>query len=157
MKDYTSKPQKKVSRTNINEHKDSQTGTQVAMKLSRPSAKRNNNRITVQPKLELTQPGDQYEQEADRMADFIMRKQFDNAAMPSTTSVLPPVISRNTDTGSGVAIDTATEHGINASSGGGRALPDNLRSQMESGFGTDFSLPMATIFILIRGNIILIL
>ncbi len=109
------------------------------MKLSRPSAKHNNNRITVQPKLELTQPGDQYEQEADRMADFIMRKQFDNAVMPSTTSVLPPVISRNTDNSSGVAIDTATEHGINASRGGGQALPDNLRSQMESGFGTDFS------------------
>ncbi len=93
----------------------------------------------VQPKLELTQPGDRYEQEADRMADFVMRKQFDNAVMPSTTSVLLPVISRNMDTSSGVAIDTATENGINASRGGGQALPDSLRSQMESGFGADFS------------------
>ncbi len=46
------------------------------------------NQPIVQPKLELTQPGDRYEQEADRMADFVMRKQFDNAVMPSTTSFL---------------------------------------------------------------------
>lgn len=99
----------------------------------------------IQPKLELTTPGESYEQEADRMADFVMRKAFsgDNG-MPqehtSRTSALPPVISRQTDGfSSGLAIDSATESGINASRGGGQPLPDALRAKMESGFGTDFS------------------
>lgn len=99
----------------------------------------------IQPKLELTTPGESYEQEADRMADFVMRKAFsgDNG-MPqehtSRTSALPPIISRQTDGfSSGLAIDPATESGINASRGGGQPLPDALRAKMESGFGTDFS------------------
>ena len=40
----------------------------------------------VQPKLELTTPGDSYEREADRMADFVMRKAYRGlpTEMPST-------------------------------------------------------------------------
>lgn len=99
----------------------------------------------VQPKLELTTPGDSHEQEADRMADFVMRKAFSgNSGIPtehpSRTSALPPVISRQTDgVSSGIAIDSATENSINASRGGGQPLPDTLRTKMESGFGADFS------------------
>ena len=99
----------------------------------------------VQPKLELTTPGDSHEQEADRMADFVMRKAFSgNSGIPtehpSQTSALPPVISRQTDgVSSGIAIDSATENSINASRGGGQPLPDTLRTKMESGFGADFS------------------
>lgn len=32
--------------------------------------------MLVQPKLELTTPGDSYEREADRIADYVMRKPF---------------------------------------------------------------------------------
>ena len=96
----------------------------------------------VQPKLELTTPGDSYEREADRMADFVMRKAYSGlpTEMPSTSSVLPPLISRRTSSStSGVAVDSATESGIHTSRGGGHPMPTALRSQMESGFETDFS------------------
>lgn len=99
----------------------------------------------VQPRLELTTPGDRYEQEAYRMADFVMRKAFSDgngmpSEHPSRTSALPPVISRQTDgVTSGIAIDPATESGINASRGGGQPLPVELRTKMESGFNADFS------------------
>ncbi|MGP1420107.1 MAG: eCIS core domain-containing protein [Tannerella sp.] len=96
----------------------------------------------VQPKLELTTPGDSYEREADRMADFVMRKAYSGlpTEMPSTSSVLPPMISRRASSStSGVAVDNATESGIHASRGGGQPMPTALRSQMESGFEADFS------------------
>ena len=96
----------------------------------------------VQPKLELTTPGDSYEREADRMADFVMRKAYSGlpTEMPSTSSVLPPLISRRASSStSGVAVDSATESGIHASRGGGQPMPTALRSQMESGFEADFS------------------
>lgn len=96
----------------------------------------------VQPKLELTTPGDSYEREADRMADFVMRKAYSGlpTEMPSSSSVLPPMISRRASSStSGVAVDSATESGIHASRGGGQPMPTALRSQMESGFEADFS------------------
>lgn len=96
----------------------------------------------VQPKLELTTPGDSYEREADRMADFVMRKAYSGlpTEMPSTSSVLPPLISRRASSStSGVAVDKGTESGIHASRGGGQPMPTALRSQMESGFEADFS------------------
>lgn len=115
-------------------------GEKGAMSITAPSRQ-----AIVQPKLELTTPGDSYEQEADRMADFVMRKAFSGSngmptEHPSRTSALPPVISRQTDgVSSGLAIDPATESGINASRGGGQPLPDALRTKMEGDFGTDFS------------------
>ena len=95
----------------------------------------------VQPKLELTTPGDSYEREADRMADFVMRRQYTGipTEMPSAASVVHPAISRSVSGSAGVAVDTATEGGINASRGGGQPMPEALRSQMESSFGADFS------------------
>lgn len=96
----------------------------------------------VQPKLEVTTPGDSYEREADRMADFVMQKGCSNThvEMPSATSVLPPVISRRASSStSGVAVGNATESDIHASRGGGQPMPTALRSQMESGFEADFS------------------
>ena len=120
-------------------------------KTDRSSMCKNNNRDTgttlpsrqmiVQPKLELTTPGDSYEREADRMADFVMRRQYTGipTEMPSAASVVHPTISRSVSGSEGVAVDTATEGGINASRGGGQPMPEALRSQMESGFGADFS------------------
>lgn len=99
--------------------------------------------MLVQPKkLELTTPGDGYEREADRMADFVMRKAYSGlpAEMPSATPVLPPVISRRASSStSGVAVGNATERGILASRGIGQPMPTALRSRMESSFGADFS------------------
>ena len=127
------------------------TWQKQGQKTNRSSMCKNNNRDTgtplpsrqtiVQPKLELTTPGDSYEREADRMADFVMRRQYTGipTEMPSVAYVVHPTISRNISGSAGVAVDTATEGGINASRGGGQPMPEALRSQMESGFGADFS------------------
>ena len=98
-------------------------------------------RNIVHAKLELTTPGDSYEREADRMADFVMRRQYTGipTEKPSAASVVHPAISRSVSGSAGVAVDTATEVGIHASRGGGQPMPETLRSQMESGFGADFS------------------
>lgn len=98
--------------------------------------------MLVQPKLELTTPGDSYEREADRMADYVMRKPFSvsSISMPSTVVAnQPKILRRATGSSSDIAVDSATESGIHASRGGGQPLPSALRSRMESGFGTDFS------------------
>ena len=70
-----------------------------------------------------------------------MRKQYTGipTEMPSAASVVHPTISRSVSGSEGVAVDTATEGGINASRGGGQPIPEALRSRMESGFGADFS------------------
>lgn len=66
----------------MNEKKQSATEF-VARKRngSRNQAVKDNNAVmassrqmVMQPKLELTMPGDSYEREADRMADYVMRK-----------------------------------------------------------------------------------
>lgn len=98
--------------------------------------------MLVQPKLELTTPGDSYEREADRMADYVMRKPFGVSfiSMPSTVVAnQPKILRRATGSSSGIAVGNATESGIHASRGSGQPLPTALRSRMESGFGTDFS------------------
>lgn len=127
------------------------TWQKQGQKTDRSSMCKNDNRDTgttlpsrqtiVQPKLELTTPGDSYEREADRMADFVMRRQYTGipTEMPSAASVVHPTISRSVSGSVGVAVDTATEGGINASQGGGQPMPEALRSRMESGFGADFS------------------
>ncbi|MDO4726377.1 MAG: T6SS effector amidase Tae4 family protein [Porphyromonadaceae bacterium] len=98
--------------------------------------------MLVQPKLELTTLGDSYEREADRMADYVMRKPFgvSSISMPSTVVAnQPKILRRATGSYSDIAVDSATESGIHASRGGGQPLPTDLRARMESGFGTDFS------------------
>lgn len=101
----------------------------------------NGKQTVVQPKLELTTPGDTYEQEADRMADFVMRKSSSGlgSEQPSTTSIFPPTISRNSNSSGGVTVGASTESGINASRGSGQPMPNALLTQMESGFGQNFS------------------
>lgn len=118
-----------------------------------PSIKRNESSICpslpsrqsiVQAKLELTQAGDSYEQEAERTAYFIMQKEFLGKSgipveHPSLSATLPPLISRRVSGDAGVAVDAETERDIYASRGGGHGLPDALRSRMEVSFGIDFS------------------
>ena len=96
----------------------------------------------VQAKLELTTPGDSYEQEADRMADHVMRSAFsvsDGDGQSPRQTMSRPTVSRRSSGSGGVAVDSQTESGIMSSRGGGSSLPTALRSRMETGFGADFS------------------
>lgn len=93
----------------------------------------------VQAQLETTTPGDAYEQEADRMADMVMRKidgvnQSD--AMPSSHCPTPTISCFG---GTSMPISSEMESQLQAMQGGGHTMPEGLRAQMEGSFGHDFS------------------
>ncbi|MDL5503078.1 MAG: DUF4157 domain-containing protein, partial [Candidatus Methanoperedens sp.] len=78
----------------------------------------------LKTKLNIGQPGDIYEQEADRVAGQVMR-------------IPEPQVSKETK------VPEATsklESSINAARGGGQPLPEPVRTYMEPRFGHDFSL-----------------
>jgi hypothetical protein len=101
----------------------------------------------LQAKLTVSNPDDLLEQEADRVADQVMR-------MPDPQQ--PPLFStavtvqrkchsceeelQRSDESSGVpTVDAATEHSISSLSGRGDPLPDSVLSFMEPRFNADFS------------------
>ncbi|MBR2261321.1 MAG: DUF4157 domain-containing protein [Paludibacteraceae bacterium] len=84
-------------------------------------------RTVVHAKLEMTEPGDHDEQEADAVANTI---------------AAGGKISRKFSGGSGssgITVSNQMESQLNHLQGGGQAMPTGLRSMMESGFGQDFS------------------
>lgn len=83
-------------------------------------------RTIVHAKLEMTEPGDHEEQEADAVANDIVnggkiRRKISNGG------------------GSGIAVSPQVENQIAQLQGGGHAMPEGLRNMMENGFGRDFS------------------
>jgi hypothetical protein len=105
-------------------------------------ARRLQQQAALQTKLIVGPPGDQYEQEADRIARQVMH-------MPEapTTSVR---VGRHSGVAGAQAVQASgapmpsgpaleLEARMNASQGGGRALPEATRSSMEAAFGVDFS------------------
>ena len=98
----------------------------------------------IQAKLQVSSPGDQFEQEADRVADTVMR-------MPEPAN---PVAQRQVDKDDeeekpiqAKPAEASTQSSpsrahvastLTLSSGQGRPLPDTIRNYMEPRFGTDF-------------------
>jgi hypothetical protein len=109
----------------------------------------------VQPKLKVGQPDDQYEREADYVADQVMR--MPEPGVCGDSSDLLREISRTSDRGMGVrplltrvavaktldigsSIDsTVIESSIDQAKSDGRCLPASTRSFMENRFGMDLS------------------
>lgn len=96
---------------------------------------------TIQTKLKIGKPGDRYEQEADRVADQVMR-------MPETAAQRQPEteeeeeeerIQPKTNPGQAPAIPPQTASRIQALKGGGQPLPQSARQFFEPRFGRDFS------------------
>lgn len=84
-------------------------------------------RTIVHAKLEMTEPNDHDEQEADAVAETIAEG---------------GKISRKISGGSsssGITVSNQMENQLNHLQGGGQAMPTGLRNMMESGFGQDFS------------------
>jgi hypothetical protein len=98
----------------------------------------------VQAKLVVTDAGDHYEQEADRAAAGVMR----GAEMPSSEGLtsaesaqrpaVTPIVQRDGE-GTGMSVSPGVESAIQGSRGGGQALPESVRGQMERGLGADFA------------------
>jgi hypothetical protein len=90
-------------------------------------------RGVIQPKLVIGQPGDIYEQEADRIADQVMAI----PAHPAASSA-PPHIQRYSRQSNGQT-DEAPSSVNHALASPGRPLEPALRQDMERRFGHDFS------------------
>ena len=108
---------------------------------------------TVQTKLTLGPVGDQYEQEADRVAKQVVN----HIHQPMTQAArdarpiqrrnlsedeherlqLMPAIQR-VPAKNGTEIDASIESAIQRARGGGQPLPDSIREPMEGAFGADF-------------------
>ena len=83
----------------------------------------------LQAKLTVSNPHDVYEQEADRVADQVMR-------MPEPEA---QVAAHSGPTAAVPTVDAATENSIGSLSSRGSALPESVRSFMEPRFNADFS------------------
>ena len=113
----------------------------------------------VQPKLTVGQPNDPYEQEADNMADKIMRmdadKGFASYGEEGNTDDIPgvqakcancereellqtkPMMMKSEGNGGGASPSLTTQ--LSSSKGSGSPLPTTTNQFMSSAFGTDFS------------------
>jgi hypothetical protein len=108
------------------------------------------NKQLVQPNLMVNAPGDQYEQEAERVADEVMAMpapsvplqmaSLDNWLNPGPAVGRLPAITRVQASGDGAfEVSPEVETNINQMRGGGQALPAEERSFFESRMGYDFS------------------
>ena len=111
----------------------------------------------LQAKLTVDEPGDMYEQEADAMADRIMRMSSNEVVKPATGLIGKSLqrkcahceeeeekrkkpVMRKAETGhSGITVSSSFAASLNASKGSGSPLPHGTRSFMENAFSADFS------------------
>lgn len=93
----------------------------------------------IQAKLRVGQPGDQYEQEADRVAEQVMRMPAPKVQRlcPECEEKLQRQQQTTEDTTPEVTPETSSA--IQSLQGGGQPLPRSERSFFESRFGEDFS------------------
>ncbi len=100
----------------------------------------------IQTKLAVGPAGDQYEQEADMVAEQVVRTLRSGPAearrqTPPEEEELAramPLAQRQVGEEGG-ELDSETEQAVQTARGQGRALPEQVRAPMESAFGADFS------------------
>jgi len=110
----------------------------------------------VQAKLTVNTPGDMYEQEADAMADRVMRMSSNETVKPVTGLIgkslqrkcahcaeeekrRKPVMRKAEAGSAGMSVSSSFASSLNATKGGGSPLPQGTRSFMENAFSADFS------------------
>jgi hypothetical protein len=97
---------------------------------------------TLQPKLTVGQPNDQYEQEADQVADQVvssLQTPQDSSVQPkqATTPSITPLVMRQGEGKATAHLHTAQQ--IQQTRGSGHPLDRSIRGSMEKAFGADFS------------------
>jgi hypothetical protein len=92
-------------------------------------------RGALQAKLEVSQPGDREEREAERVAEAVLQGD------ESTRDGRAPTVTRRSGDGTNEngTLDSETEAEVRSVTSGGRPLPAPTRSFFESRFGRDFS------------------
>ena len=94
---------------------------------------------TIQPKLMVNAPGDRYEQEADAMAERVMRMPMQQTPAKPVTGMIARSIQRKTNSDGGFQAPPGLVSQLGSSKGGGSPLPEGTRSFMENAFSADFS------------------
>jgi hypothetical protein len=107
-------------------------------------------RQRVQPKLTIGEPGDKYEQEADRVAAKVVQQMNAPASSQASQSesvqrqereddelMMKPIVQRQSD--GGMAATPDLEASINQGRGSGQPLANSIREPIEQAFGADFS------------------
>lgn len=125
--------------------------------VSKPFMPLSKTKIAVQPKLTINEPGDQYEQEADAMAEQVMRMPANENQVKPTTGLIgasvqrkcaaceeeekkkKPVMRKSENGNGSVQASPSFASSLQASKGAGSPLPQGTRSFMENAFSTDFS------------------
>jgi Domain of unknown function (DUF4157) len=109
----------------------------------------------IQPKLLVNTPNDVYEQEADAVADRVMRIPLISSKAQGTQGMLASSVQRKcahceeekkkmpvmrkAESGGGFETSPAFASQLSNTRGGGQAMPSETRGFMESRFGRDFS------------------
>ena len=93
-----------------------------------------NSKSIIQPKLTINSPGDVHEQEADAMANKVLRMpKVDNQSSTSQ------IMRKETDAHGGIQVSNSFANNLNITKGMGTTLPAATKSTMETAFSTDFS------------------
>ena len=113
-------------------------------------------RTIIQPKLMVNAPNDVYEQEADSIADRVMRMPLVSSKAQGTQGMLASSVQRKcahceeeekkkmpimrkAESGGGFETSPAFASQLSSTRGGGQAMPSETKGFMESRFGRDFS------------------
>ncbi|OCQ88948.1 hypothetical protein BCD64_04185 [Nostoc sp. MBR 210] len=101
----------------------------------------------IQMKLSIGEPGDKYEQEADKLAKDVVQRINSSEISPLQAQSQPeeedklrakPIMQR-LSVGGGMAATSDLETSIQQARGSGQFLADSIREPMETAFGADFS------------------
>ncbi|MBD2497088.1 DUF4157 domain-containing protein [Nostoc sp. FACHB-280] len=101
----------------------------------------------IQMKLSIGEPGDKYEQEADKLAKDVVQRINSSETPPVQAQSQPeeedklrakPIMQR-LSVGGGMAATSDLETSIQQARGSGQPLTESIREPMETAFGADFS------------------
>ena len=93
----------------------------------------------IQTKLQVSTPGDPFEEEADRVADTVMRMPDPSRIQRKCDECEEETLQRKTAEGDEIHVTDRIEAQVNSLRGGGQPLPESLRAHFEPRFGHDFS------------------
>lgn len=115
--------------------------TQGNHHVQRLAASLRGQKSTLQPKLTVNAPNDSYEQEADHVADAVMRAPTPDQPDEMETSVArkPAISSIQAKSDQGGEVSEGVQQSIDTMAGGGQPLADEERTFFESRMGADLS------------------
>ncbi|MCP4599000.1 MAG: DUF4157 domain-containing protein [Proteobacteria bacterium] len=98
-----------------------------------------NNIINLQAKLEIGEPDDELEKEADKVAEEVTGAQEEEKIQMQPKDKEAGLVQGKSDSSGGMTVSSDQAAAINSLRGGGMPLPSSTRGAFESRMGADFS------------------